>query len=104
MWIALKRIVITFIMKKIVNFLGKRGLRIAHSEWAELLAHHLEVMDSVKTMVDKSGEIATLRVKHPRVYKRLTRLIGIMQEETHATLLSLNPPITVQEEGEAEEA
>jgi hypothetical protein len=83
------RIIVKFIITHMDAYLQKRGLRVAHQIWANAVAEQLEEINNLRRMVERSGEIATLRVKYPRVYKRLQRGMERMQDKTIEALAAL---------------
>jgi hypothetical protein len=99
MWTTLKRKLIIFIMTQIVNFLGKRGLRIAQHNWPDLMVSHLETIDGVREIIMGHLGLSTFRVKHPKEHARLINLLVAMQEEARDVTMALNPPLHVQDEG-----
>jgi len=75
----------------IVRYLGNRQIRIAHQDWVEMLARHLQIIQQMKEMTERSGEIATLRVKYPRVYKRLHSHIKLMEDQANLVMSQFIP-------------
>ena len=83
---ALDYKVLLFLLPRIVKYLQKRGLRVTRQEWPDLIARHLEIQGYMKQLVDRSGEIATLRVKYPKVYKKLASHLRLMEDQTRLVL------------------
>ena len=90
---ALKKWIILKVMKWIVSFISKRGLRLAEKDWPDLMARHLSTIDGVKDIVARHTALSTFRVKHPKEFKRLVNLMEAMQADAKEVTLSLNPPI-----------
>lgn len=104
MWTLIKRKLLFFVMTTIMNFLKKRGLRVATHHWPDLMVTHLETVDGVKELLMVAPQLANFRVKQPKEYVRLVNMLSVMQEEARAVTLALNPPASIhQEEGELEE-
>ena len=79
MWTTIKAVVLRFALRRIRSFITKRGLDLTADHIVSDIIAAFMALEDAKIRLTRSGEIATLRVKYPRVYKKLARDLDNME-------------------------